>query len=236
MFLLILLFAIMNQNEVISGLTTGVITAILFNPIDKAIYVSTTKNLSIFNKEVWSKCFKGTINTTLTRLITSGLYFTFLDKLSANYSPFHTAFMTSFACNLLTNPIQLVKYHSWFNNISLNDSSKFIYRSYGIRGFGIGFASIFLRDVCFNYSYLSLKKKDDHLHNLSIITLSLIGVSPLNLIKNKKYGKNESIVEIFKNFKFHQLGISKSVLRTSISFYFSQFLYDFTKENFSKKY
>ena len=226
----------MNQNEVISGLTTGVITAILFNPIDKAIYVSTTKNLSIFNKEVWSKCFKGTINTILTRLITSGLYFTFLDKLSANYSPFHTALITSFACNLLTNPIQLVKYHSWFNNISLNDSSKFIYRSYGIRGFGIGFASIFLRDVCFNYSYLSLKKKDDHLHNLSIITLSLIGVSPLNLIKNKKYGKNESIVEIFKNFKFHQLGISKSVLRTSISFYFSQFLYDFTKENFSKKY
>ena len=236
MFLLISLFAIMNQNEVISGLTTGIMTAIIFNPIDKAIYVSTTKNLSIFNKEVWSKCFKGTINTILTRLITSGLYFTFLDKLSANYSPIQTALITSFACNLLTNPIQLVKYHSWFNNISLNDSSKFIYRSYGIRGFGIGFASIFLRDVCFNYSYLSLKKKDDHLHNLSIITLSLIGVSPLNLIKNKKYGKNESIVEIFKNFKFHQLGISKSVLRTSISFYFSQFLYDFTKENFSKKY
>jgi hypothetical protein len=178
----------MNQNEVISGLTTGIITAIIFNPIDKAIYVSTTKNLSIFNKEVWSKCFKGTINTTMTRLITSGLYFTFLD------------------------------------------------RNYGIRGFGIGFASIFLRDVCFNYLYLSLKKKDDHLHNLSIITLSLIGVSPLNLIKNKKYGTNESLREILKNFKFHQLGISKSVLRTSASFYFSQFIYDFTKENFSKKY
>ena len=226
----------MNHNEVISGLTTGIITAILFNPIDKAIYVSTTKNISIFNKDVWSKCFKGTINTTLTRLITSGLYFTFLDKLSANYSPIQTALITSFACNLLTNPIQLVKYHSWFNNISLNDSLKIIYRSYGIRGFGIGFASIFLRDVCFNYSYLSLRKKDDHIHNLSIITLSLIGVSPLNLIKNKKYGRNESLVEIFKNFKFYQLGISKSVLRTSISFYFSQFIYDFTKENFSKKY
>lgn len=225
----------MNQNEVISGITTGVMTAIIFNPIDKAIYVSTTKNLSITNKEVWSKCFKGTFNTIFTRLITSGLYFTFLDKLSASYSPFQTALMTSLVCNFLTNPIQLVKFHSWYNNITLNDSFKFIYRNYGIRGFGIGFGSIFLRDVCFNYSYLSLKKKDEHLHNLFVITLSLIGVSPLNLIKNKKYGKNESLKEIFKNFKFHQLGISKSILRTSVSFYLSQYIYDFTKENFSKK-
>lgn len=221
----------MNQNEVISGLTTGIFTAILFNPIDKAIYVSTTKNLSILNKEVWSHCFKGTFNTILTRLITSGLYFTFLDKLSATYSPFQTAFMTSFACNILTNPIQLIKYHGWYNNISINESYKFIYKTYGIRGFGIGFPSILLRDICFNYSYLSFKKKDEHFHNLSLITLSLVGVSPLNLIKNKKYGSNENLREIFKNFKFHQLGISKSVLRTSVSFYLSQFIYDFTKEN-----
>ena len=220
----------MNQNEVISGLATGLMTAILFNPIDKAIYVSTTKNISIYNKEVWSKCFKGTLNTTLTRLITSGLYFTFLDKLSIVYSPFQTAFLTSFACNLLTNPIQLVKFHSWYNNITLKESYNSIYRNYGIRGFGIGFVPILLRDMFFNYSYLSFKKKDDHLHNLSIITLSLICVSPLNLIKNKKYGANESLKDIFKNFKFHQLGISKSVLRTSASFYFSQFLYNFTKE------
>jgi hypothetical protein len=226
----------MNQNEVISGITTGIMTAIIFNPIDKAIYVSTTKNLSIFNKEVWSNCFKGTLNTILTRIITSGMYFTFLDKLSASYSPFQTAVITSFTCNILTNPIQLVKFHGWYNNISLNDSYKLIYKTYGIRGLGIGFISIFLRDVCFNYSYLSLKKEKDHLYNLSVVTLSLIGVSPLNLIKNKKYGKNESLREIFKNFKFHQLGISKSILRTSGSFYFSQFVYDFIKENFSKKY
>lgn len=226
----------MNQNEVISGLTTGILTAILFNPIDKAIYVSTTKNLSILNKDVWSKCFNGTLNTILTRLVTSGLYFTFLDKLSTTYSPFHTAFITSFACNIITNPIQLIKYHSWYNNLSINESSRFIYGKYGIKGFGIGFSSIFLRDLCFNYLYLSYKKKDDHLYNLSIITFSLVSVSPFNLIKNKKYGSNESFKEIIKNFKFHQFGISKSVLRTSASFYFSQFLYDITKETFSKKY
>jgi hypothetical protein len=221
----------MNQNEIVSGLTTGIISAIIFNPIDKAIYVSTTKNISFFKKEVWFQFYKGTINTIFTRLITSGLYFTFLDSLSEKYSPLQTAMITSIFCNSLTNPIQLTKFHSWYNNISLNDSFKFIYRTYGIRGLGIGFIPILLRDICFNYSYLSLKKKDDHLHNISLISISLIAVSPLNLIKNKKYANNESLSSIIKNFKFRQLGISYSVVRTSASFYFSQFLYDFTKKH-----
>jgi hypothetical protein len=221
----------MNQNDFVSGITTGVISAILFNPIDKAIYVSTTKNLSFLNKEVWSKCYKGTFNTIATRLITSGLYFTFLDNLSTTYSPLQTAMMTSLFCNFLTNPIQLVKYNSWYHNISLNECFKSIYKTYGIRGFGIGFIPILLRDICFNYSYLSFKTKDNHIQNLSLISVSLVAVSPLNLIKNKKYGNNESLSNIIKNFKFRQLGISYSVIRTSASFYFSQYLYDFTKKN-----
>jgi len=221
----------MNQNEIVSGLMTGIISAIIFNPIDKAIYVSTTKNISFFKKEVWFQFYKGTINTIFTRLITSGLYFTFLDSLSEKYSPLQTAMITSIFCNSLTNPIQLTKFHSWYNNISLNDSFKFIYRTYGIRGLSIGFIPVLLRDICFNYSYLSLKKKDDHLHNISLISISLIAVSPLNLIKNKKYANNESLSSIIKNFKFRQLGISYSVVRTSASFYFSQFLYDFTKKH-----
>jgi hypothetical protein len=229
-----LIFLSMNHNDIISGVATGVISAVIFNPIDKAIYVSTTKNISIFKKEVWNKFYKGTMSTVMTRLITSGLYFSFLDNLSTQYSPLQTAVLTSVICNSLTNPIQLTKFHSWYNNISINDSLKNIYRTYGIRGFGIGFVSILSRDICFNFSYLSFKKKDEHLHNLSIITLSLIAVSPLNLIKNKKYASNESLNNIIKNFKFRQLGISYSVLRTSSCFYFSQYLYDFTKQIFSK--
>lgn len=225
----------MNQNEIFSGITTGIISSILFNPIDKAIYISTTKNISIFNRQAWHNSYKGTLNTILTRLITSGLYFSIIDNLSSKHSIFETAVITSIVCNTFTNPIQLLKYHSWYNNISFHDSFKFIYKTYGIRGFGIGYASILLRDICFNYSYLYFKKKDDHLHNLSVISMSLIAVSPINLIKNKKYGNNESILQIFKNFKFRQLGISQSLLRTTASFYFTQFLYDFTKENISKK-
>lgn len=226
----------MNTNEVLSGVSTGIISAIIFNPIDKAIYISTTKNLSFFNKEVWSRFYAGTLNTIATRLITTGLYFSFLDSLSTKYSPLQTAVATSLVCNSLTSPIQLVKFHSWYNNVSLKDSISLIFKKHGIRGFGIGFVPIVLRDICFNYSYISFRKKDEHLYNLGVITASLIAVSPLNLIKNKKYGSNEPLKSIFSNFKFRQLGISQAVLRSSASFYFSQFLYDQSKSFISKNF
>jgi hypothetical protein len=222
------------MNDIISGMMTGSISAIIMNPIDRAIYISTTKGLSIISKNAWENCYRGTMNNVFTKLVTSGLYFAFLDNLSSTYTPFQTALITSFVCNSITNPIQLVKYHSWFQNISLNESCRNIYRKYGICGFGIGFPSIFIRDVCFNYLYITYKKKDDHFNNLLVISGSLVAVSPFNLIKNKKYGNNESLKQIFQNFKFHQLGISMSIARTSVGFYFSQFLYDFIKKNFLK--
>ena len=224
----------MNNIEIISATFTGIISSLIFNPIDKAIYISTNKNISIFNKNVWSNSYKGTYNTILTRLITSGLYFSIIDNLSSKYSVVETSIITSLLCNSLTNPIQLIKFHSWYNNLSLNESYKYLYKTYGIRGFGIGFSSIVLRDICFNISYITFKKKDNHIHNLSLISLTLIAVSPLNLIKNKKYGNNEKLSNILKNFKFSQLGITQSILRTSISFYFSQFIYDYSKDYFSK--
>ena len=50
--------------------------------------------------------------------------------------------------------------------------------------------------------------------------------SPLNLIKNKKYGNFEDIRTIIKNFNYKQLGIGKNIIRSSICFYFNQFIYD----------
>ena len=35
------------NSEIFSGILTGIISTIIFNPIDKAIYMSTTKNISI---------------------------------------------------------------------------------------------------------------------------------------------------------------------------------------------
>ena len=219
----------MNNVDVISGISTGMMSAILFNPIDKAIYVSTTKNISIFNKNAWHNMYKGSSYTIITRLITSGLYFTYIDYYSKKTnSNFEIALVTTLCCSI-TNPLQLVKFNSWYNNISTKSSASMILKTYGYKGFAIGISALLVRDFMFNYIYLSFKEKDNHLNNILTICGGLVVVSPINVIKNKKYASNESIKSIIKNFHYSQLGLSYSLMRISTSFYLSQYLYDNVK-------
>jgi len=70
---------------------------------------------------------------------------------------------------------------------------------------------------------------DNHLINIATVCCGLVVVSPFNLIKNKKYATNESIKSIIKNFKFNQLGIQHSIIRTGLCFYVNQYIYDLCK-------
>jgi len=221
------------NNDLIIGFLTGLSSAIVFNPIDKAIYISTTQNINITNPSIWKNCFKGTLITINTRIITSGLYFSYLDYLTSTSSNnLHSAIITSLLCST-TNPLQLIKFHSWYNNISIHNSFTFIKNYYGYKGFLIGITPLFFRDLLFNYLYISYKKKDNDLFNLFLISSSLIIISPINLIKNKKYASNQPLHLIIKHFKFNQLAISQGIFRTTLNFYFSQSLYNILKSNIS---
>jgi hypothetical protein len=182
----------MTYNDILSGMITGFTSSIIFNPIDKIIYLSTTKNISIIDKSIYYNLFQGCLNTILTRIITSGLYFTMIDNNSHNLSPLQTAILSASLCSM-TNPLQFIKYHSWYNNMSNKNSYIFIINKYGLKGLTIGTPALFTRDLIFNYIYISNKKKDNHLHNLSIITIGLIISSPLNLIKNRKYANFDDL-------------------------------------------
>jgi hypothetical protein len=231
--LLSLLSTPMTNIEFTSGLGAGFLSAIIFNPIDKAIYLSTTKDLKITNSNLWKGLYKGSSLSILTRIITSGLYFSYIDYYSSVLnSNFQVASITALSC-LITNPLQIIKFKSWYSDSSITDTYFHIKNKYGYRGFMIGGSSLFMRDLVFNYIYLSLKKKDEHLNNIGGICLALVAVAPLNLIKNKKYGNNESLKNITKNFKFSQLGISYSVIRMGLGFYTSQYLYDSIKSTLS---
>jgi len=226
LYLFYLYFMNMNNNEITSGLATGLISAVLFNPIDKAIYLSTTKDLKITNLNLWKSLYKGSSISILIRVINSGLYFSYIDYYSSiSKSPLEISLLTS-SIALMTNPLQILKFKSWYNNISLNQTYSLIIKNYGYKGFMIGAYPLFMRDLIFNYIYISLKEKENHLNNIGAICLGLVVVSPLNLIKNKKYGNNENIKFIYKNFKFSQLGISYSLIRFGLGFYTSQYIYD----------
>jgi len=218
-----------NSSEITTGLATGILSAIIFNPIDKAIYLSTIKNYKITDKNIWMNLYKNSSISILSKVITSGLYFSYLDYYSSiSNSNIQSSFMISSIC-LISNPLQIIKFKSWYYNISIKNTCNLIIINNGYKGFMIGGTSLFLRDLVFNYIYLSLKKKENHLNNLGVVCLGLIIVSPLNLVKNIKYANNNNIKSIIKNFKFSQLGISYSLIRMSLSFYTSQYIYDSIK-------
>ncbi len=220
----------MSFNEVTSGVITGIISSIIFNPIDKLIFTSCLSNQSIFEKKIWCNLYKGTFNSIFTRIITSGLYFSYIDHYSnITENKYNVALYTAFMCNI-TNSFQLIKFHSWHNNISSKESIISIYKSSGIIGFSRGAFALGCRDLIFNSIYLNNKKKDQHLYNLGIISMGIIISSPINLIKNKKYATGESIKQIIKSFKFSQLGLGLSIGRNCLSFYASQIIYDNCKK------
>lgn len=226
----------MNSNEIIPGLVTGITSALLFNPIDKIIFTSCILGKSFFSKEIYSNLFKGSLNNIGTRIITSGLYFAYIDHYaSITDNKLNVAIMTSIICSI-TNPIQLVKFNGWYNNTSSRNTINTIYKTYGIRGFGIGITPLIMRDIIFNYIYISYKDKNNHINNIGIICTALSLSAPLNLIKNKKYSTNESLKSILTNFKFKQLGIGMIIIRSCLSFYSGQLIYDYSKKYLNNTY
>lgn len=221
----------MKTTEVYSGLLSGVISAIVFNPIDKIIFSCCIEGKSLFSRETFRNLFKGSLNNVGTRLITSGLYFTYIDYYaSITESKAQVSLMTAMLCGI-TSPMQLVKYNSWYNNSSTYATAMKIYKTYGLKGFAIGCPQLVLRDFLFNYIYLSNKKKDDHLNNVLVISTALVVTSPANLVRNMKYSKNESLSGIIKNFKFSQLGLGMIIGRNCLCFYSSQIIYDCIKSH-----
>lgn len=221
----------MNTNEVMPGLLTGVLSAVIFNPIDKIIFASSIQGRSLRTRDTFSNPFKGALNNIGTRLITSGLYFSYIDHYSSiTENKMQVALVTSLLCSI-TNPIQLIKYNSWFHSLSSRQSVSNIYRTHGICGFGNGITSFIMRDFIFNYIYLTNKDKNNHLYNICVICSALTISSPFNLIRVKKYATNASICEIASKFQLRQLSLGLVVARSCLSFYSGQIIYDFLKSN-----
>jgi len=220
----------MTSNEFISGIFTCILNSLLFNPIDKIIFTCCLGNKSFFDLNIWRNLYQGSLNTVATRIITSGLYFSYLDHYSnVTDNKFNVAVITALVCSI-TSPLQMVKYHQWHIQTSQFETFKMIYISKGFVGFGRGAIPLILRDIVFNTIYLNYKEKDNHTKNLLVITTGIVAASPFNLVKNKKYATNENLKEIIKNFKFSQLGLGMSITRSCLSFYSGQLIYD----NFKK--
>jgi hypothetical protein len=226
------------------SIIVGSIQAIIFNPIDKAIYNSIINNNSLFSFTNWIKPFSGTTNGIYSRIISSGLYFYLLDY-TKHMNIYQSSLTVSLITSLTLNPFNIVKFTSYSNNLTTYNSLVYNYKKYGFKFGKIGIESLILRDFVFNIIYLKYKKdNNDLIHNCSIICTASIISSPLHYVRNMKYYNNDSYINIIKclfkdinnNIKikplfiFKQFGIGYGTARTIMGVYSGQLMYSTMKE------
>ena len=225
------------------SLMVGILQAFIFNPADKAIYKSIIDNTSIFKSSNWNKPFAGSTNNIYSRIITSGLYFYLIDH-TKGYDTIQSSLFISMSTSIIINPLNVIKYKSYGNDLSSYNALKKTYKQYGLKFIKIGLGSLIMRDFVFNMVYLKYKKdNNDMIYNCAVICCASIISSPFHYIRNMKYNNNESIRNIIVNFinniknvnnkcnyVIRQLGIGHGTLRTIMGVYVGQVMYSTLKE------
>ncbi len=225
------------------SIAVGIIHAIIFNPVDKAIYNSVINNNKLFTLKNWQKPFCGCLNNINSRIISGGIYFYLLDY-TKNMNLYQSAFTVSLTTSVILNPLNMIKYNSYIDNISSYNSIIKNYKRYGFKFAKIGIESLIIRDFIFNVVYIKYKKNNEHLfYNCGIICLASVISSPFHYIRNMKYYNNDSYYNICKklivdvknthnkfNFVIKQFAIGYGTLRTIAGVYTGQVMYSTLKE------
>jgi hypothetical protein len=225
------------------SIAVGIIHAILFNPVDKAIYNSIINNKKLFTIKNWQKPFCGCLNNINSRIISGGIYFYLLDY-TKTMNLYQSAFTVSLTTSIIINPLNIIKYNSYIDNTNSYNSIMKNYNKYGLKFAKIGIESLIIRDFIFNIIYLKYKNNNNNIfHNCGVICLASVISSPFHYIRNMKYYNNDSYYNICKNliidikktnqkFKFviKQFAIGYGTLRTIAGVYTGQVMYSTLKE------
>jgi len=225
------------------SLIVGVSQAFIFNPADKAIYKSIIDNTPIMASSNWKKPFAGSTNNIYSRIITSGLYFYLIDH-TKTYNTVQASFLISLTTSTILNPLNVIKYKSYGENLSTYQAFIQTYNRYGLKFVKIGLGSLIMRDFVFNMVYLNLKKdNNDMIYNCAVICGASVISSPFHYIRNMKYNNDDSIYTILSRFKnnikvmnnkfnyvIKQLGLGHGTLRTIAGVYAGQVMYSTLKE------
>lgn len=115
-----------NNITTFSGLISGLVQAGLFNPWDRALYLSVRENRRFLHRENFVAPFRGFWQAVVQRTISGGLYFVLQDftkslvlsqyKNAAN-NPILTHLLIGCSAGVLNgmilNQLAVVKYHAW---------------------------------------------------------------------------------------------------------------------------
>ena len=198
------------------GLLAGVAQAGVFNPYDRALYLSVKENRSFLSWQNWKAPYNGFFQSIGGRALSSGLYFPlehyFLHFIrpherdmpgrtmtSASYS--HEHFIAGIAAGaanaIVLNPFSVIKYKTWSREISRGmwtEASRMLHKA-GLRPFGNGLLPTLYRDVVFGgcYTYLRFRiqnsgQVEQWQANILAAAMATIASGPFNYVRNIQYG------------------------------------------------
>jgi hypothetical protein len=170
-----------TSHLLVCGLTGGFLQAGLFNPWDRALYLSIKENRPFLSRANFSHPFEGVMQTLVQRAISSGLYFpleeifatTFYksklwdknvndsdDSMQQSKNRSGIAFCSGLLAGaingIVMNPLTAIKYHYWgttFKNENFFITAIRMFKYGGMRIFLVGSAATINRDLIFGGVY-----------------------------------------------------------------------------------
>ena len=156
------------------GLVTGLFQAAVFNPWDRALFLSVVHNRPFLTLDNFRSPFQGVAQTLAHRTISGGLYFVLqdavYDSLSRTFDSSRTdarviglaGLLAGAANGAALNSIAAVKYHGWATaggerQFSFWSTARHMYCSGGVTPFVKGTRATVVRDSAFGVVYEVLR-------------------------------------------------------------------------------
>ena len=178
-------------DETTAGLLAGALQTVIFNPMDRAMFLHVVNHTKYFDISNWRKPYQGVGNAVVSRTVSYGLYYSMLDfwrrVITMHLIPepdeqtkkndpraesrrkFYVNTLTGIAVGINTsiiiNPMSAVKYHSWGrDDRSLRAEWARMYKEGGMKPFTNGMLMTICRDSVFSIFFANLmpKVKEGH--------------------------------------------------------------------------
>jgi hypothetical protein len=212
-----------NFGSFFCGLAAGVSQAGLFNPFDRALYLSVKNNVPFLRKENFQNPYQGFFQSVGHRALSGGLYYPleqfFMtlappdDESSSNASGAFYNFLAGIAAGsanaLIVNPVSAIKYKSWGRDVNrgmVREVENMLRKSGGMRPFFNGLIPTVMRDLVFGgcYTFLrfelqyhfQLSRDYQWMANFVAAAMATVASGPFNLARNVQYAtKSEHIAD-----------------------------------------
>ena len=206
-----------NHVSFFCGLAAGVAQAGLFNPIDRALYLSVKNRVPFLRWDNFLNPYQGFFQSVGHRALSGGLYYpleqffmtlipptNLQDQLdgtapSGAFYNFLAGTAAGTANALIVNPVSAIKYKTWSRDVNrgMLFEAQEMFRKGGIRPFCNGMIPTVLRDLVFGgcYTFVRLELQfrfqltSDYqwMANMSAAALATILSGPFNLARNVQY-------------------------------------------------